>query len=63
MTYELRFTDTPSAVILNEAVDLARRFSLDPSPSFVNGVLDAVAHHIRPLATPGKAERTPEGAK
>lgn len=48
-TYELRFTETPAAVILNEAVDLARRFGADPSPAFVNGILDAIAHGVRQL--------------
>jgi len=44
--YELRFTDTPAPVILDESVELARRFSLDPSPAFVNGILDAVARTL-----------------
>jgi N utilization substance protein B len=46
-TYELTYTETPAAVILNEAVDLARRFGSDPSPAFVNGILDAVARGVR----------------
>jgi len=46
-TYELRHTKTPDAVVLNEAVDLARRFGDDPSPAFVNGILDAVARVVR----------------
>jgi len=46
-TYELVHTTTPVGVILNEAVDLARRFGNDPSPSFVNGILDAVARGVR----------------
>jgi N utilization substance protein B len=45
--YELRETETPVAVVIDEAVDLARRFGSDPSPSFVNGVLDAVAREVR----------------
>lgn len=45
--YELRDTDTPIAVVIDEAVDLARRFGSEPSPSFVNGVLDAVAREVR----------------
>ena len=49
--YELAHTATPAPVILNEAVDLARRFSHEPSPSFVNGILDAVAHGVRELET------------
>jgi len=45
--YELRDTDTPIAVVIDEAVDLARRFGSDSSPAFVNGVLDAVAREVR----------------
>jgi N utilization substance protein B len=40
--------ETPTAVILNEAVELAKRFSTDESPRFVNGVLGALARDIRP---------------
>jgi len=46
-TYELIYTTTPAAVILDEAVELARRFGADESPPFVNGVLDAVAREVR----------------
>jgi N utilization substance protein B len=45
--YELRDTTTPIAVVIDEAVDLARRFGSDASPSFVNGVLDSVAREVR----------------
>ena len=45
--YELRDTQTPVAVVIDEAVDLARRFGGDASPAFVNGVLDAVAREVR----------------
>jgi N utilization substance protein B len=45
--YELRDTQTPVAVVIDEAVDLARRFGSDSSSSFVNGVLDAVAREVR----------------
>jgi N utilization substance protein B len=44
--YELTRTDTPVRVVLDEAIELARRFGNDPSPSFVNGVLDAVARAV-----------------
>ncbi len=38
--YELLWTEeTPDAVVLDEAVQLAREFSTDDSPSFVNGLL------------------------
>ncbi|UCC98748.1 MAG: transcription antitermination factor NusB [Phycisphaerales bacterium] len=41
--YQLRFCpDIPPKVVLNEAIELAKKFSTDKSPAFVNGVLDAV---------------------
>jgi N utilization substance protein B len=41
--WELRHDSaTPSAVVLNEALELARAFSTDEAVRFVNGVLDAV---------------------
>jgi N utilization substance protein B len=41
--YELMHTDTPTAVVIDEAVDLAHRFGADQSPGFVNGILDSLA--------------------
>ena len=38
---------TPSAVILDEAVEMARRFGEADSPAFVNGVLDNVMRTVR----------------
>ena len=40
--------DVPTAVIIDEAVELAKRFSTDDSGRFVNGVLAAVARKVRP---------------
>ncbi len=34
--------DVPPEVAINEAVEIAKRFCADDSPSFVNGILDAV---------------------
>jgi N utilization substance protein B len=43
-TFELRCRpDSPPAVAINEAVELAKRFSTEDSGRFVNGVLNAVA--------------------
>jgi N utilization substance protein B len=48
-TFELlERPDVPSAVVLNEAVELAKRFSTDDSGRFVNGVLSAIARDVRP---------------
>jgi len=41
---------TPAAVILDEAVELAKRFGEEESPAFVNGVLDAIRRRVRPQA-------------
>ena len=41
--YQLKFCDDiPPKVVINEAIELAKKFSTEQSPSFVNGVLDAV---------------------
>jgi N utilization substance protein B len=40
--YEIRHTETPAPVAIDEALELARRFSTEESVQFVNGVLDAV---------------------
>jgi N utilization substance protein B len=44
---ELRLADAPPmAVVLDESVELAKTFSTDGSPSFVNGVLSAIAPSV-----------------
>ena len=40
--FEMSKTDTPPAVVIDEALELARQFSGDESVAFINGVLDAV---------------------
>ena len=55
-TYELIGAhDRSQALIINEAVVLARRFGSDDSPRFVNGVLSAVAAEVRPNGTGRRA--------
>ena len=39
--HEMRATDTPVKVVINEAVDLAKKYSSDDAGGFVNGILDA----------------------
>jgi N utilization substance protein B len=48
--YELRFTDTPHKVVMNECVELAKKFSSEDAGSFVNGILDAVHKESAPKA-------------
>lgn len=38
--FELFYTDTPHQVVIDEAVELARKFGSAQSPQFVNGLLD-----------------------
>ena len=37
----------PTAVVIDEAVEIAKRFGAEQSAGFVNGVLDAVAREVR----------------
>ena len=47
--YQLKFCpDIPPKVVINEAIELAKKYSTDKSPAFVNGVLDAVLKKILP---------------
>ena len=41
--YEIMFGDLDSAVIINEAIEVAKAFGSEQSPKFINGVLDAIA--------------------
>jgi transcription antitermination protein NusB len=39
---------TPARVVIDEAIEIARRYGSEESDRFVNGVLDAVARRVRP---------------
>jgi N utilization substance protein B len=41
-TYELRESDTPAKVVIDEAVEIAKRYGAESSGSFVNGVLGTI---------------------
>lgn len=41
--YEMKFAETPVGVAINEAVELAKKFSSDEAPGFINGVLGKAA--------------------
>jgi N utilization substance protein B len=52
-TYELiSELDVPVAVVIDEAVELAKEYSTEDSPRFVNGVLAAIADTVRPKGSP-----------
>lgn len=42
--YELKYTDTPSIVAINEAVELSKNYSDEAVTKMINGVLDKVYH-------------------
>jgi transcription antitermination protein NusB len=43
--YELIYLDDiPPSVTINEAVEIAKRYGSEESPSFINGILDKIAH-------------------
>ncbi|MDR3196378.1 MAG: transcription antitermination factor NusB [Planctomycetaceae bacterium] len=42
--YELLFMDTPKEVVINEAVELAKKFGTEHSAAFVNGILNNINH-------------------
>lgn len=41
--YEIKFTQTDSPVIINEAVELGKMYGGDNAPKFINGVLDSIS--------------------
>ena len=42
--YELLYTDTPSVVAINEAIELSKKYSDDAVTKMINGVLDKIYH-------------------
>jgi len=62
--YELREQpQTPPAVVLNEAVELARQFGGNESAAFVNGVLDALRRALHDQGQPDRTSRTTGGGQ
>ena len=47
--WELQNAPTPPKVVLDEAIELAKAFSTENSPAFINGVLDTVLKEITEL--------------
>jgi len=53
-------TDVPTAAIISEAVELAKRFSTDNSGRFVNGVLASISAEVRPGRDPSSRGAEPD---
>lgn len=46
--YEILYTNTPRQVVINEAIELAKRYGDRNSSAFVNGILDRILHSNQP---------------
>jgi len=62
--YEFLHESTPRTVIINEALEIARRFSTWEATQFINGILDAIKRDLdrespEPAATAGAEESEP----
>lgn len=55
--YEFLFEDTPHTVVINEALEIARRFSTFEATQFINGILDAIKLDLE------KGSEAPESKK
>ena len=40
--YEIKYTEIPFKVAINEAIDLAKKYSEETAPSFINGILASI---------------------
>jgi N utilization substance protein B len=45
-SWELLETDTPSTIVINEAIELAKAFSEKDAYKFINGVLDQAVKNL-----------------
>lgn len=45
--YELLYTDTPAPVIINEAIEISKKFCSESTGKFVDGILDAINKEIK----------------
>ena len=43
---EFLYTETPKVVVIDEAIEIARRYSTEDSSEFVNGILDAIREEL-----------------
>src|SRR5438552_13800121 len=63
--FEFLYEDTPATVAINEALEIARRFSTFEATQFINGILDAIKHDLDPASADhpaGKGEKSQASA-
>jgi transcription antitermination protein NusB len=61
--YELSTVKTPPKVVLNEAIELAKKFSSADAAPFINGILDALLRSMQKSAPEKAPEEKPAPAK
>jgi N utilization substance protein B len=49
--------DVPYRVVINECIELAKRFGAENSHKYINGILDKLAGNLRPVETGGRSGR------
>ena len=54
--YEFLYEDTPHTVVINEALEIARRFSTFEATQFINGILDAIKLDLEKASNPESAK-------
>jgi transcription antitermination protein NusB len=61
--YEFLYEDTPHTVVINEALEIARRFSTFEATQFINGILDAIKLDLEKASeAPPKADGKSTGS-
>src|SRR5438105_219834 len=60
--YEFLYEQTPRTVAINEALEIARRFSTFEATQFINGILDAIKRDLDQERPQANAEEKPEAA-
>lgn len=58
--YEFLYEQTPRTVVINEALEIARRFSTFEATQFINGILDAIKHDLEKDSSPENAKSEDE---
>lgn len=61
--FEIVSNETPPKVAINEAVELAREFSTEKSPAFINGVLDKIMKQVNAETSKRQDVETKEGVE
>ncbi len=50
--YELKYTDTPAKVVINENIEIIKMYDDESAPAFVNGILNNIGRAIGKIAEP-----------